>query len=271
MRPISMLNFGNRSGRIAVSFHNGTSVVSGHIVKQTGEKRYVVSNGSGQHIVTLAQTVDEATDLTAGLATIAVAPYASLDSSVVTYRVAAVAVADGGADYAIGDTLTVTGPVNFVATVATVDGNGAVLTVTKTASGSFTSLPGTRQPVARHVSPATNAAGSGAVLALTFEIDDIALAGVGYTTGQSVGFTGLVSTTAPTATVVATPDAITDVTITARGVGIVEAATDVTVTVPAEHVIKLTTFIAITAEGSRYYWRKGDAHGIGEADIAQIA
>ena len=271
MRPISMLNFGNRSGRIAVSFHNGTSVVTGYVVKQTGEKRYVVSNGSGESIVTLAQTADAAANLTAGLATIAVRPYAHLASSVVTYRATTVSVINGGSGYAIGDMLTVSGPVAFVATVATVDDGGAVLTVTKTASGSFVNLPGVRQMAARSVSPTTNAAGTGAVLGLAFEIDEIALTGTGFTTGQTVAFTGLSATNAPQATVVASNGAITGVTIASRGVGIVEAATALDVTVPAEHAAKLTAFHVVTAEGNRYLWRKGTASAVGEADIALIA
>ena len=48
MHPISKLNFGSDAGKIAVEFYNGSSAVSGYIVKQTGTKRFVVT-ADGTH------------------------------------------------------------------------------------------------------------------------------------------------------------------------------------------------------------------------------
>lgn len=66
MRPINKRNFGNAG--IAVKFYDGSAVVSGYVVKQTGWKKFRVAkaDGSGQKVCRLAQTVNELTALTAG-------------------------------------------------------------------------------------------------------------------------------------------------------------------------------------------------------------
>lgn len=69
-KPVNSRFFGDGPGRVGIRFHNGTGVVTGNIVKQIGLTRYVVTDGAQNYTVSLAQTTAEATNLTAGLATI---------------------------------------------------------------------------------------------------------------------------------------------------------------------------------------------------------
>ena len=66
---------GSDSGRIAIKFNNGTEVGSGFIVKQTGTRRYVVSDGVTEREVSLARTMAAINDLGEGLATIEIFPF----------------------------------------------------------------------------------------------------------------------------------------------------------------------------------------------------
>lgn len=76
MHPVSKVHFGAAEGQIAVKFHNGTSAVTGYIVKQIGSKRYVVTaDGETNFTCTLASTTAEATTLVAGKMTIDIAPH----------------------------------------------------------------------------------------------------------------------------------------------------------------------------------------------------
>jgi hypothetical protein len=66
---------GSDTGRIQIKFNNGTEVVTGFIVKQTGTRRYVVSDGTDEHTVSLARTLAAVENLGPGLATIEVFPF----------------------------------------------------------------------------------------------------------------------------------------------------------------------------------------------------
>lgn len=80
MHPISNLNFGNMSGKIKVSYNDGTSTRDGYIVKQTGTSRYVVAplaNGTTQSTVFLATTTTAASTLQPGFGTITVTGFGS--------------------------------------------------------------------------------------------------------------------------------------------------------------------------------------------------
>ena len=71
MRPLNNKHFGPEVGKIAVKFHNGTSVVTGYVVRQTGTKRFVCATSADvSFIVTLAESVAAATTLTPGFCTI---------------------------------------------------------------------------------------------------------------------------------------------------------------------------------------------------------
>jgi hypothetical protein len=59
VHPLNNFQFGRATGRIAVKFHNGTSVVTGYVSKQIGTKKFVVSRGALTRTCVLAQTLGE--------------------------------------------------------------------------------------------------------------------------------------------------------------------------------------------------------------------
>jgi hypothetical protein len=78
MHPVNKRNFGAKAGKLAVKFHDGSSVKTGWIVAQVGTKRYKVTDGTTTKIVTLAQTLAEVTALSTGpntLCTIEITPF----------------------------------------------------------------------------------------------------------------------------------------------------------------------------------------------------
>jgi len=66
MHPINNKNFGATAGRLAVKFYDGSSVKTGWVLAQVGTARYKVTDGTTTKIITLAQTTDQVTALTAG-------------------------------------------------------------------------------------------------------------------------------------------------------------------------------------------------------------
>lgn len=80
MKPISNVNFGNMSGKIKMTYHNGNSVVEGYVVKQIGTARFVcapLANSTVQTTVLLAPNTAKATALTEGYGTINGSPFNS--------------------------------------------------------------------------------------------------------------------------------------------------------------------------------------------------
>lgn len=71
-RPINRSNFGPEENKIAIKFHNGSSVVTGHIIKQMGSRTFLCSDGTVEKVCTLAKTSDEAAALTGNICTIEV-------------------------------------------------------------------------------------------------------------------------------------------------------------------------------------------------------
>jgi hypothetical protein len=72
---LSPLNFGSSTGAIQVQFHNGSSAVTGYIVKQVGSRRFVcTADGTNTFTCDLADNTGLATSLTAGYCTIAITP-----------------------------------------------------------------------------------------------------------------------------------------------------------------------------------------------------
>ncbi len=51
MHPLNNKYFGSQSGKFAVKFNNGNSVVSGYIVKQLGLHSYVVASNANTSVV----------------------------------------------------------------------------------------------------------------------------------------------------------------------------------------------------------------------------
>lgn len=117
-----------------------------------------------------------------------------------TMRAKSAIVAVGGANYAPGDVLTAVGGTSSIAatfTVATVNGGGAVLTVTPLVLGSYTALP------TNPVSTLDNSvAGAGATLTISWEVlaFTVTTAGSGYISAADAALTfSPASTTASTA------------------------------------------------------------------------
>lgn len=70
MHPLSKKYFGANYGSLAVDFFDGQATVSGYVVKQIGTVRFIVSDGTTTKTCELAQTSEEASNLTDGLMTI---------------------------------------------------------------------------------------------------------------------------------------------------------------------------------------------------------
>lgn len=75
MPTIPVDYIGGDPGRIAIKFFDGTQVVDGYIVRQTGSRRYVVTaDGQNEFTVQLARTVADVQNLGPNQATIEVFP-----------------------------------------------------------------------------------------------------------------------------------------------------------------------------------------------------
>lgn len=75
MPVIPVEYIGGDPGKIAIKFFNGTEVVEGYIVKQTGTRRYVVTqDGVTEYTVKLVRTMADLQNMGAGMATIEVYP-----------------------------------------------------------------------------------------------------------------------------------------------------------------------------------------------------
>lgn len=68
MHPINKNNFGPTG--LVVEFYNGTSAVTGHILKQMGSARFLCTDGTNEAVCLLAQTQAEADTITEGFCTI---------------------------------------------------------------------------------------------------------------------------------------------------------------------------------------------------------
>lgn len=68
MHPISKKHFGKTTGKMAVKFYDGSTVVTGQIIKQIGSYKFRVAkiDGTGTKDCALAQTANQLTALTAG-------------------------------------------------------------------------------------------------------------------------------------------------------------------------------------------------------------
>lgn len=72
MHPINKKHFGPETGKLQITYHDGTQVVTGHVVKQLGANKFRVSDGTTTKDVLLAQTSELANALTAGYAAFSV-------------------------------------------------------------------------------------------------------------------------------------------------------------------------------------------------------
>jgi hypothetical protein len=167
MHPLNSRNFGATG--IQVTFYNGTSVVPGYIVKQTGTNTFIVTDGTVTQQATLAPTLAIATALSSspnqGYCTIQVAPAASGASGATitpTYGVQSALVISSNSNWNVGDVLSLPSGGGTL-TVSALNSN-KIATVTVSAAGTYTALLS---------SPVTGrrAAGSGATLTAHYGVD----------------------------------------------------------------------------------------------------
>lgn len=178
MRPINNSNFSNTG--IKVSYHNGTSVVSGYIVKQLNHVRFLVTDGSHPKKVKLAPTAAIAGDIADNptYCALSVSPFATGASGAtfhLHYGIDSATVANGGSHFNTSDVLSMPSGGGTL-TVATLSGS-AIATVTVSAAGDITDTLLTN-PVT-----GTRAAGTGATFTVNYAVDSVTLAagGSGYT------------------------------------------------------------------------------------------
>ncbi len=250
--------FGNASGRIECSFHNGSTAVSGYIVKQLGTSKFRVSaDGTTFYNCKLAGNTSLAQSLTAGYMTIQAYATGGSASLSARYSVATVAVFAGGSGYSAGNVLTADlDGTDATFTVSTVDGGGAITGITITTAGLCTALPGTLQSTVRRLSP-TGGAGTGASLDLTFRVQSVVVVsgGSGYTAGQALTFTGLVGGS-PAATIgtVDANGAILTVTVGTPSTGIHTAATSISLGTTTKYVKQIYSTRILCTDGTRTPW-----------------
>ena len=142
MHPLNKHKYFGTSG-LAVSFYNGSSVVSGYITKQTGTNNFIVTDGTNVARVSLAQTTAIATTLSSNptYCTMVAYPYnatATGGTFTVNYGVDTATVAGTYNNFNVSDVLSLPSGSGQL-TVATVSGS-AIATVTASTAGSYTSL-----------------------------------------------------------------------------------------------------------------------------------
>jgi hypothetical protein len=269
MHPINNHNFGVNG--IAVSFYNGTSVVSGYIISQIGSKQFKVTDGTVVKTLYLAPTLAAATNLgqtaNRGYCTMFVASPASGASGAVFtshYGVDTTStLAVAGTGYSVGEVLTLAGTGSATVTVATITGSGTgpIKTFTVSAVGTVTTLPSA--PVA-----VTGAGGSGATFNLKFKLLSMtSTGGTGYAVNDTLDFNGMAATTLPTAYIATVAGgAPTGITVTAGG-GITTLASTISVNNPLQHVVSIWEKKLMTAEGNYYFWTR-DTSAEGSAVVS---
>jgi len=114
---------------------------------------------------------------------------ATATGNVATMRAVSAVVDSSGADYLVGDILTLVGAIGTAATftVASVDGDGEVLTVTLLTAGSMSVIPTNAATTTDN-----SIAGTGATLDVSYAINTLNLtnAGSGYITAPTVTLSG---------------------------------------------------------------------------------
>lgn len=184
MHPLNPHNFGATG--IGVSFYNGTSVVTGYVVKQTSATGFDVTDGvSGTFACQLAPTSAIATALSSN-PTYCTIPVESNNSSATggtftpAYGVqSATVVSSTGTHWNVGDSLALPSGAGAL-TVATLTG-GAIATVTVGTAGSYASL-------FSDPTTGTRAAGSGATFTAHYAVDSATIVGGG--SGSTAGYAG---------------------------------------------------------------------------------
>lgn len=262
MRPVNNRNFGADAGRIRVRYNNGTSVVTGRIVRQVGTTRFVVEqdNGSNRRVIRLAATSGDAANPPVGFGTIrAFRPQGSGAVFTPVYEVASVSITAGGTGYSNGN-VTVSGGSGTSATLNITTSGGAVVNVAVVGAGDYLVMPGTQGAGNRTGVTVTGGGGSGATFTLILRLKALTLdaAGSGYLAGQALVFTGGQGTLAATISTVDGSGAITGTSITQRGA----MGAPITAVAGAriqDNVRVLRANRALLVSGTGFFWNLGAA------------
>lgn len=277
MHPVPNKYFGPQG--VSVTLNLGAGPVSGYIVQQLGNRRFVISDGTNNVVSRLAFTVAEFTPLAPGYFTIPLLTPGSGSgaSFAAAYGVdtAFVGTGGGGNGYAVNDTVTF--PHGAVLTVNAVDSHGAVTTFSVQSSGTFTASA--LSSGATNVGAvSTSGAGTGATAALEFFVNNVyATGGSGYKVGTALLFGGLVVATGGSQPMIT----ISQVDVNGAPVAFAWADHGHLITAPAtsittpvaviEHVAKLDSTRLETVEGHLYRWSlTPDPAGITTGTLAAI-
>jgi hypothetical protein len=214
MHPLNSRNFGTNG--MAVSYYNGTSVVTGYITKQVSLNKFNVTDGTNlKESLLLAPTTAIATAISSnhGYFAIPLHPFNSNATGATftpNYAVdSATVVTQNGTHWNATDSVTLSGSGSGVLTVGSVSA-GLIIGVTVGTPGSYTAL--LSDPVT-----GTRAAGTGATFTPHYEIDSVVVTagGTGYTAGDTLT---IASTGSATVTVTVSGGVVQPLpTITTRG------------------------------------------------------
>ncbi len=226
MHPLNSEKYFGTTG-LAISYYNGTSVVTGYITKQISTNKFNVTDGTyPKNGLILAPTTAIATDLSANPTyfTIPVYPYnvtATGATFTVNYGVHAATVVSSPSNFNVGDSLALPSGAGTL-TVASLSGS-EIATVTVGTAGSYTSL--FSSPVT-----ATRAAGSGETFTAHYGVYAATLgaAGTGYVVNDVLTLSGTGGATITVNSV--TSGAVTTFTLTTPGTVTVLPSNPVAVT-----------------------------------------
>lgn len=252
MHPINKHHFGTTG--LVVSYYNGSSVVNGYIVKQLGQTKFNVTDGSNPKTVSLAPNTTIASALSSNPTYFTIMAYPSTSAAsgatfVAHYGVNAATIAAPGSGYTNGTqtlTLASSGSATLSVTVA---GNVVTAVGSVTAPGTVTSL--LANPVAT-----TGGGGTGATFNLTYKLLSVTVSGgTGYGLSETLNFNGMTASVTPAAHIsVVTGTAPTTIVVDTAGSGISVAATSIGVTGAAEFVSKIFDNRIVTTAGHSYGW-----------------
>lgn len=249
---------------------SGGSALTGYVVHQKGTSRYMAHTADGESICKL---VDGPTAVDAvGLMSIAIYGSGAIAGADATaspvMEDATTAVAAGGTNYLVGDTVTVTGGTGtkITHTVATINtATGAVLTLSApTNRGAYTVLP-----AVTGAATTSNGTGTSLTVNLTFRVKSVTVTAGGhdYDAPPTVAIGGNATLGTPTVS----GGAVTAIPVTAAG-SAYTTIPSVTITSAdtgtVEYAKKITRHRVVTFAGNVYQWALQDGRFVtGQAAI----
>lgn len=235
---------------------------AGYLAQQNSPRRFRTTTINGSSITTF---VNGPGNLVAGTSFVKVFPLSGSAPTVdatgsAKLKAVSLAVANGGANYQVGDTVTLVGGAFTAAahtTVATLGSGNSIATLNAIAGGTegYTALPANVLAIATSTNSAN---GHGAILSANFGVESASVltGGAGYTTAQ---FLVNGATTAPTFTQpTVTNGVVATGAVTVLTPGVVNVNPTVTIeeaTGATEYVSTLTSMNYLnTFQGNQYRW-----------------